>query len=119
MARIGKAGLLFHRQRVEFGAHQDRRAVAVLVDRDEAGLADLLGDLEAERAHLGGETGCGFHFLKRQLGMGVDVLVERIERRVVAGDRGLNRSLESGDIKLGAAPATAAWRRGQRMRAGV
>ena len=39
-ARIGKAGLLFHRQRIEFGAHHDGGAIAILVDRNQSGLAD-------------------------------------------------------------------------------
>ena len=99
-ARIVEAGLLFHRQRVEFGAHHDGGPVAIPVDGDQPGPADLLGDLEAERAHLRGEPGGGFHFLKGKFRMGVDFLVERIELWIVARDRRLDRLLETDDIEL-------------------
>src|SRR5437868_2302184 len=88
-ARIVEAGLLFHRQAVEFGAHHDGGAVAIPVDGDQPGLADIFGNFEAERAHLRGEPGCGFHFLKGKFGMGVELLVERIELWIVARDRRL------------------------------
>ena len=100
-ACIVEAGFLFHRQRVEFGAHQDGRTVAVLVDRDQSGLADLFGDLEPERAHLGGEFCRGLHLLKGEFGMGVDVLVERVEFWIVGLERFLDRGLERGNVELG------------------
>ena len=99
-AGIGKAGFLFHRQRVEFGAHHDGGAIAIFIDGDQPGLAYLLGDIEAERAHFGGELGCGFYFLKGKFRMGVDVLVERVELWIVAFDRRLDRGLETGNIEL-------------------
>ncbi|MBA7699803.1 hypothetical protein ES703_108506 [subsurface metagenome] len=62
---IGQTSLFFHRQRVELGAHHHRRPVAVPVDGDETGAADLLGDLETQRTHLGGEFGGGLDLLER------------------------------------------------------
>ena len=57
-ARVGQAGLLFHRQRVKIGAHQNGRTVAVLHHRDHAiafpirlrELSHVLGHLVAESA---------------------------------------------------------------------
>ena len=99
-ARIIEAGLLFHRQAVEFGAHHDGGPVAVLVDRDQSGPAYAFGDLEPERAHFGREPGGRFHFLKRKLGMGVEFLVERVELWIVARDRRLDRLLEIDNVEL-------------------
>jgi len=99
-ACIGKAGFLFHRQRVEFSTHHVSGAVAVLVDGGKPGPADLLGDLETKRAHFGREFGCGLHFLECDLRMGVDILVQRVEAWVVGFDRGLDRGLELDDIDL-------------------
>ena len=101
VAGIGKAGLFLHRQRVEFGAHHDGGAVAVLVDRDQPGLADFLGDLEADRAHFGGEFCGGLHLLKSDFGMGVDVLVERVEFWIVAFDRCLDGALQPAHVEFG------------------
>ncbi len=100
VACIGKAGFLFHRQRIEFGTHHDGGTVAILVDRDQAGLADLLGDLEADRAHFISEFGCGLHLLEGDLRMRMDILVKRIEFWVVGFDRFFNRGLEADDVHL-------------------
>ena len=105
VAGIGQAGLFLHRQRVELGAHHDGRSSAVLVDRDQPGLADFLGDLEADRAHLGGELGGGLLLLEGDLGMGVDVLVERVELRVVALEGGLDRLISAWRRRVPHAPA--------------
>ena len=83
-ARIVEAGLLFHRQAVEFGAHHDGGSVAIFVNGDQPGLADVLGDLEAERAHLRGEPGGGFHFLKGKFGMGVELLAANAARNLTS-----------------------------------
>jgi hypothetical protein len=99
-ARIIETGLFLHRQAIEFGAHHDGGAVAVLVDRNQPGLADILGDLEAERAHLGGEPGGRFHLLKRKFRMGVEFLVKRIELRIVARERRLDRLFEIDNVEL-------------------
>src|SRR2546422_11655185 len=70
---IVEAGLLLHRQAVEIGTHHNGGPVAVPVDGDQPGLAGILGDVEAERAHLRGEPRGRFHFLKRKLRMGLGV----------------------------------------------
>ena len=83
VARIAQAGLLLHRQRIEFGAHEHRRARAVAIHRDHAGLTDMLGDGEAQLAHFAREQSGGPVLLKSQFRMRVNVLVECIEMRVV------------------------------------
>jgi hypothetical protein len=57
----GRAGLLFHRERVEFGAHQDRGSAAILHHRHDAEsrrtiaeLSQMLGDRIAGLAQLSG-----------------------------------------------------------------
>ena len=100
-ACIVESGFLLHRQRIEFGAHHDGRTVAVLVDRDQSGLADLFGDLEAECAHLGGELGGGLLLLKGEFGMRMEILVERIQLWIVGLERFLDCGLERGNVHLG------------------
>jgi hypothetical protein len=73
----GQAGLLDHRQAVHVGAKEEGLAGPVPEYPDDAGIADLLGDAEAELAQLGCEAGGGFHLLHRQLGRGVELAVER------------------------------------------
>jgi hypothetical protein len=87
LRREGKAGLLGDRERVHVGADQQNGAWPILHHGDDAGLADMLGHLETELAHLGGKLGGGSHLLHRQLGVSVDVPVERHELRHVAADR--------------------------------
>src|SRR6516164_6827708 len=99
-ACVGQAGLLLHRQRVKLGAHHDGRTVAIFVERNQPGLADLLCNLEADRAHLGGEFCGGLLLLEGDLGMGVDVLVERIEFWIFALEGGLDRLLQACDVEL-------------------
>ena len=100
-ACIGKIGFLLHRQRIELGAHHDGRAVAVIIDRDEAGPADFFGHLESECMHLGGEFCGGLHLLEREFGIGVQILVERVEFWIVGLERGLDCSLQARNIHLG------------------
>jgi hypothetical protein len=66
----------------------------------QPGLADLLCNLEADRAHLGGEFCGGLLLLEGDLGVGVDVLVERIELWIFALERGLDRLLQARDVDL-------------------
>src|ERR1700732_1422819 len=97
---LPKAGFFFHRQRVELGAHHDGGAFAILVNGNQPGLADLFSDLKTQRAHLGGELARGFLFLKGDLRVGVDILVERVEFWVIGFHRSLDRGLETVDIDL-------------------
>jgi hypothetical protein len=99
-ARVGKAGFLFHRQRIEFGAHHDGGAIAVLVDRNQPGLADVLRHLEAQGPHFGGQLGCSLLLLKSDFGVGVDVLVERLEFWIVALERPRDGALQADDVKF-------------------
>ena len=66
--------------------HQ-HRARAVLHHRDDAGLADMLGHVEAELAHFRRELGRRAHFLHRQFGVGVEVAIQRHQLRHVGADR--------------------------------
>ena len=100
-ARISKAGLLFHRQRIEFGAHHDGGAIAILVDRNQPGVADAFRDLEAHGPHFGSQFGCCLHFLKSEFGVGVNVLVERVEFWIVALERLRDGALQADDVKFG------------------
>mmetsp|Transcript_6684 Transcript_6684/g.27966 ORF Transcript_6684/g.27966 Transcript_6684/m.27966 type:complete len:537 (-) Transcript_6684:250-1860(-) len=100
-ARIGQAGLFFHGQRVEFGTNHNGGAGAVLEDRDQPGLADALGHREAQRAHLGRELGGRAHLLEGDLGVAVDVLVERLQRRIGPVDLGVDGAVERGRLRAG------------------
>ena len=64
VAGIGQPRLLRDRQRIQFGAQQHRLARPVLQYRDNAGAPDAGGDLEAERAELGGQLGGGVRFMQ-------------------------------------------------------
>ena len=115
---IRKIGFLFHRQRVELGAHHDSRAVAVAVDGDEAGPANLFGHLEAERAHFGSQLCRGLHLLEGKFGMGVQILVERVELRIVGLERSLDRRLEARNVhfRIGGRESVDAQRGGHKKR---
>src|SRR4029077_18797104 len=78
----------------------DGRTVAIFVQRNQPGLAHLLCNIEADRAHLSGEFCGGLLFLEGELGMGVDVLVERIEFWVFALEGGPDRLLQGSDVEL-------------------
>ena len=92
-AGVGQAGLFLHGQGVKLGAHEDERPGAIAQDRDDAGLAHMLGHLKAQGAHLGGELGGGAHLLETDLGVLVDVLVEGVEARVFGVQNPVDRRL--------------------------
>ena len=77
-----QARLLRNRQRIELGAQHDGWSGAVLHDRDDAGLADAGRDVEAERLHARGELRRGLRLLESELGVLVQVLVERLDVRI-------------------------------------
>ena len=79
--------MLDHGKGVHVGAEQQHRPGTILHDRNHTRLADLLGNLEAELAHLCGELGGRAHLLHRQLGIRVEVAVERHQLRHVGADR--------------------------------
>ena len=108
LGREGQAGLLDDRQAVHVGADQQHRPGPVLHHRDNAGLADLLGHREAELARLGGELGRRAHLLHRQLGVGVQVLIDRHQRRHVARDRVGQSRRRGGRGEQGAAASSRA-----------
>jgi len=85
--RIGQAGLLEHRQRIHVGADHQRRPREIAQQRHHAGLADAAMHLEALRLQLGGQPRGRLHFLQRQFGIRVQVLEQRIQMRIVRGDR--------------------------------
>ena len=86
LARIRQASLFLHRQGVQFGPHQNHWPFAIAQYSDHARLPDALGNLEPEIAQLAGELLRGVDFFERQFGMGVDVLVQRFNVRVVTRD---------------------------------
>ena len=92
LGRKGQAGLLLDRKRVHVGAEHQHWAGPVLHHRDDAGLADMFGHLEAELAHFGGELGRRAHLLHRQLGIGMEVAVKRhqlgMSARIASDKRG-------------------------------
>ena len=86
----GQAGLFLHGQRVEFRAHQHHRAGAVVIDAHDAGFAHMLGHRKAKFAQLVRQQGAGAHFLKADLGMAVQILVERLQLGPVVIDHGVD-----------------------------
>ena len=96
---VGQARLLLDRQGVELGAHHDHRPGPVAVDGDHAGPADVLGHLEAQRPHLAGEQRRGARLVHGELGVGVDVLVEGLQVRVVGVEPPVDRRLRGRDVE--------------------
>ncbi len=92
LAGVGQAGLLDDRQGVHVGAHQHGRPVAVLEDADDAVAADVLRHLEADLLQLAGQAGGGSRLVERQLGVGVQVLVQRLQPVVLGRDTRLHVS---------------------------
>ena len=110
-AGVGNAGLFDDGERVEVGADEQRGAGAVLEDGDDSiGLAavgifaDVFGDGVAGFAELRGEQGGGVFLEVRELGVGVDVLIDvdevcvgrwrlRVDRR--CDERGKQQKRES------------------------
>jgi hypothetical protein len=97
-AGIGQAGLLRQGQGIELGAHHHGRARPVPVEGDDAGLADAFGHLVAQRPHLRGEPGRRARLLKAELGMAVDVLVERFDVGILGIEAAIDDSARAGDV---------------------
>ena len=76
-ARIGEACIFRHRQRVHIGTNQDDRPVAVLEQSHDAKLANIGRDNRAGLLQFLGDPGRRFDLLPRQLGVGVQMGVER------------------------------------------
>ena len=75
----GQPGLLFHRERVEFGAQHDRRPGAVPEHGDDPRLAHAGRDVEPERLHARGQFGGRLCLLKSELRCAMEVDVERVD----------------------------------------
>ncbi len=75
-ARVGEPGLLGDGQRVHVGPAQHGRTVAVLEHPDHPGASHVAGHGEAERLEPVGHDPGGAVLLERQLGVGVQVLVQ-------------------------------------------
>ena len=78
-ARVWQAGFLLDRQSVQFGAEHHSWSCAVLHDGDDAGATDPGCHVEAQRLHVRGELRGGLRFLKRELGILMQVDVERLD----------------------------------------
>ncbi|WP_329520823.1 hypothetical protein [Spirillospora sp. NBC_01491] len=76
-AGVREPGPLGDGQRVEVGAQQHGRAVAVAQQPGDAGAADAGGGLQTEAAEPPGDLGGRALLGEGQLRMGVQVLVER------------------------------------------
>ncbi len=100
-AGISKTGLLLDRQRIELGAHQHGRPGAVSEHCDDARLADMLGDGEAQLAHPCREQRGGAVFLEGELGMGVEIFVEALEVRIGLRQTGLDLRLGGRHVERG------------------
>jgi len=85
-AGVGQTGLLRHRQGVHVAPDHDRGPGSVLQDRHHAGVADLFGDRITQNPQLLGQQGGGAGLHEGELGVGVQVLVDGVERRIVLGD---------------------------------
>jgi hypothetical protein len=80
---IGKAGLLLDRQPVHIGAQQDQRAVAVLQNADNTGLADARRHGEPDCLEFGGHLGGSAVFEEAHLGVCMEIKEQRGERAVI------------------------------------
>src|SRR3546814_6714725 len=76
LAGIREAGLLLDRERVHVGAKHDDWAWSVLPHRDDPGLADAFGDLEAHLLRICSEFRGSARLVPRELGVRVEILVE-------------------------------------------
>jgi hypothetical protein len=97
-ARPGHAGLLLHGQSVHVAPHQHGRTRAVFQHPDHAGVADLLGHLDAEGAQLLRHQRGGLRLHERQLGVRVQLFVDRLERGVLGIHPGRD---DTGDFRRG------------------
>ncbi len=89
LAGIGEARLLGDGQRIHVGPDQDDGPRPVLEDSDHADLSDPRGDFRPRLRQLGGDPPGGLVLLERQLGVGMEMLVEGIELVDVRGDPGI------------------------------
>lgn len=81
-------GQLLQRKTVHVGAQADGALARLIAadHADDAGLADILGDLDAPFAQLVGDELGRAMFLEAELGMGVDVAADRRELGVVRAE---------------------------------
>ena len=109
-AGIGEPGLLRQGQGVELGAHHHGGTRPVPVEGDDAGLADAFGYLVVQRPHLRGEPGRRSRLLEAELGMAMDVLVERLDVGILGIEAAIDGGARAGDVggtsRARRAPAT-------------
>jgi len=79
LARIWEPRLLLHRERVELGAEQDRGTLAVAQDAHDSRASDAGRHFIPELAQLFRHSSRGALLLHRQLGVLVQIDVERVE----------------------------------------
>ena len=85
-AGVGHAGFFQEREGIHVLADEHGFTGAVFQDADDAGVADVFGDLEAEGAELFGDEGGGARLHERELGVGVEIFIDGFERGVFGGD---------------------------------
>ena len=80
---VRKSGFLLHGQPVHVRAQQNSRAFAVFHDRDNPGLTDAMGYVKAEGREFVAEALRCFDFAEREFRIGVEVLEQRFEVRLI------------------------------------
>ena len=81
-AGVGQAGLFLDRKRIQLGAQQHRRPLAVAEHAHHPRLADAGRHLVSQPAQLVGQAGGGLFLAQRQLGMPVQIEIESVELRI-------------------------------------
>ena len=78
LARIGQPGLLFHRQRIQFGAQHHRRPCAILQDGNNARSTHVFGNLVAKSSQPSRQLRRGLHFVRREFRVLMNIKVKRV-----------------------------------------
>ena len=86
LAGVLQTRLFFHRQGVHVGAQHHRWPFTVVHDGDDTGLAHAGRDLVPECLQHIRQLSCGLLLVHRQLGMLMQIKVERIDLRVNGGN---------------------------------
>ena len=86
LAGIGQPGLFDDRQRVHVGSNQDDRPITVFQNTHDPELADVGRHVSAGFGQLVGDSLRRFDLLTRQLGVGVQMRVERNQLGQPLGD---------------------------------
>ena len=78
LARVSQAGLLFHRQRVEFGPQHDRRPRAIFQDGNNPRSAHVFRNLITQSSQPARQLCRGLHFMRREFRILMNIHVQRV-----------------------------------------